>query len=136
MKMTNDAKNIVEVVLQRIPIQCAAEIPVELLEGNYELTMQRLIGKRDMMLMNMSSYILGMPKERIEVDKKWPATWWDAFKERWFPQWMLRRWPVEYERIYIDQQIFHAVCPHLNVKDKSTHVKWMYDISQGEPDAT
>ncbi len=23
-----------------------------------------------------------------------PATWWDALKERWFPRWALRRWPV------------------------------------------
>lgn len=25
----------------------------------------------------------------------WPATWWDAFKDRWFPAWAKRRWPVE-----------------------------------------
>ena len=25
-----------------------------------------------------------------------PTTWWDAFKERWFPTWALARWPAEY----------------------------------------
>lgn len=27
---------------------------------------------------------------------KYPRTWWSAFKERWFPLWLLRRFPVEY----------------------------------------
>jgi hypothetical protein len=30
---------------------------------------------------------------------KWPATWWDAFKDRWFPAWAKRRWPVEWRRL-------------------------------------
>jgi hypothetical protein len=25
-----------------------------------------------------------------------PDTWWDHTKERWFPAWALRRWPVQY----------------------------------------
>lgn len=29
---------------------------------------------------------------------KHPKTWWDAFKERWFYDWMKERWPVEYEK--------------------------------------
>ena len=28
---------------------------------------------------------------------RWPATWWDAFKDRWFPRWALRRWPVRWK---------------------------------------
>lgn len=27
-----------------------------------------------------------------------PRTWWDRTKERWFPKWALKRWPVEYEK--------------------------------------
>lgn len=37
-------------------------------------------------------------------DSKWvqrefrcPADWWEAFKDRWFPKWALKRWPVEWE---------------------------------------
>jgi len=30
---------------------------------------------------------------------RFPATWWDAVKERFAPDWMLRRWPVEYRTI-------------------------------------
>jgi hypothetical protein len=29
---------------------------------------------------------------------QYPADWWEAFKERWFPQRLLKRFPVQYER--------------------------------------
>jgi hypothetical protein len=32
--------------------------------------------------------------KRYEV--RWPANWKEAVKERWFPEWALRRWPVKY----------------------------------------
>jgi hypothetical protein len=39
-----------------------------------------------------------------------PADWWQAFKERWFFKWMLRRWPVVYKtyeaRAYFPQMVF------------------------------
>ena len=30
---------------------------------------------------------------------KYPRDWWEAVKERWFPAWALKRWPVLYNRI-------------------------------------
>jgi hypothetical protein len=29
-----------------------------------------------------------------ERDVTYPATWWQHFKQRWFPAWLLRRYPV------------------------------------------
>lgn len=34
---------------------------------------------------------------------RWPATWRDAFKERWFPAWAKKRWPVRYQTIAVDE---------------------------------
>jgi hypothetical protein len=34
----------------------------------------------------------------------YPADWWQAFKERWFPAWALKRWPAK-QRFFE----FHAV---------------------------
>jgi hypothetical protein len=31
-----------------------------------------------------------------KVEFKYPADWWQAFKERWFPEWLLKRYPVAY----------------------------------------
>lgn len=35
-------------------------------------------------------------------DVRFPADWWQAFKERWFPRWVNRRWPVQYRTFTID----------------------------------
>lgn len=31
-----------------------------------------------------------------KVEFKYPADWWQAFKERWFPAWLLKSYPVIY----------------------------------------
>ena len=31
-----------------------------------------------------------------KVTFKYPADWWEAFKEKWFKGWLLRRFPVNY----------------------------------------
>ena len=39
----------------------------------------------------------------------YPATWWDAFKERWAPAWFLRRWPASYSTF--DAAAFYPAMP-------------------------
>jgi hypothetical protein len=36
--------------------------------------------------------VLGQVIDR--QDFEYPADWWQAFKERWFPAWLLKRFPV------------------------------------------
>lgn len=43
-----------------------------------------------------------------------PADWWEACKERWFPRWALRRWPVRY-RVF-DVTAYHKY-PKLRLQD-------------------
>jgi hypothetical protein len=48
----------------------------------------------DRMVVRLQRFILS---ERLADESvRWPTTWWDAFKERWFPNWALRRWPAAY----------------------------------------
>ncbi len=43
-----------------------------------------------------SMTLKGREVERtIEETTHVPLTWWDHFKKRWFPNWMLKRWPVQ-----------------------------------------
>ena len=76
-------------------------------------------------ILQFRTWIHGMTKERVTVHETWPSDWWQAFKERWFPQWALRRWPVKHERIDIDQPIYLAVCPHIEDTKQGTHLEWM-----------
>ena len=42
---------------------------------------------------------------------EWPATWWEHVKQRWSPQWVLKRWPVKlsHGRLSVDAVINHPV---------------------------
>ena len=58
------------------------------------------------------------PGERIKV----PLTWWDHFKERNFPGWALRRWPVVYREIVVR---WTRVCPHMKVPKDRDHLEFL-----------
>jgi hypothetical protein len=36
--------------------------------------------------------VFGKQVDIVEI--RYPADWWQAFKERWFPKWLLKRYPV------------------------------------------
>lgn len=80
----------------------------------------------------MDSFIHGIPDHKIKIDRRFPRTWWDHFKHRWFPKRLKRKFPVDYERIYVDQIIYKAVCPHLHDDGQDKHVKWL--VQQEKPD--
>ena len=52
-------------------------------------------------------------EELDAVDIKYPRDWWQAFKERWFPRWLLERYPVDYKEHHVD---FFAKFPEYKYK--------------------
>ncbi len=44
----------------------------------------------------------------IDIRREWPKTWWDAFKLRWFPKWLLVRFPAEYAGIHFKENVYKA----------------------------
>ncbi len=60
----------------------------------------------------MRDYLWGEKPEYKEVS--YPADWWQAFKERWFPKWAKRRWPVEYEVRRITLHVLYPNFRHPN----------------------
>ena len=73
----------------------------------------------------VEAFIAAMPSKRIEINKEWPLDWWQAFRERWFPAWWLSRYPVRHDRIYISQQLYSQVCPHLQKDPTSIHLDFL-----------
>ena len=47
------------------------------------------------MAMSLIHIYYGYEIDRLQF--KFPRDWWEAFKERWFPEWARKRWPVVYE---------------------------------------
>lgn len=54
-----------------------------------------------------------------------PSSWWDATKERFLPEWILRKRPVKYDRIDIK-----ALYPYATFKDEQ--IIWKASIKHDE----
>lgn len=68
-----------------------------------------------------------------EFGQQTPMDWWEALKERWFPLWMIRRFPVRRRKITVEKNTWY-VCPHLPYEAEegnivqipiATHVYWL-----------
>jgi hypothetical protein len=81
----------------------------------------------DTLVWNLKTYILGLEDEKIVCHREWPEDWWQALRERWFPRWWLRRWPVLVKVHHREIVSFKAVCPHLNIKveRQELHLQWL-----------
>lgn len=85
---------------------------------------------REGLRIEMETFVAAMPTKLIEINKRWPKDWWQAFRERWFPVWWITRWPIQYKGIHIKQQLYSRVCPHLRKDSESMHLKFLtYDSS-------
>ena len=47
-------------------------------------------------------YVWAEKKSAQKQTITYPANWKEAFKERWFKEWMLEKWPVKYNNVCID----------------------------------
>lgn len=67
------------------------------------------------------TYLYGSGKERWRVE--YPATWWEHFKQRWFPAWALRRWPVR--KTIEEGDVFARVCPHVTFPSRESCLQFL-----------
>ena len=93
-----DGPNIQSVTLERMKLVAVEYITDELAEqfavpAKVELSM---LGKWscDEIVLRVVQEVYGWRGEAKVV--RYPADWWQAFKNHWFPTWALQRWPVEY----------------------------------------
>ena len=69
-------------------------------------------------------------RERVETEEmKLPDGWWEAFKERWFPGWALKRWPVKWKRFVVTTRVYHC-CPHLDVRANGPHLEFLRQVDR------
>lgn len=61
-------------------------------------------------VLQLHQYITGAQLDTQRVEH--PATWWDAFKERWFPEWARRRWPSNSIVHVFDVRVLYPTVPH------------------------
>jgi hypothetical protein len=98
---------------------------------NLEVTSQRLAHLSDCVVYTFSSFLANIHKQDKETTSlyKYPATPWEFFKEKYAPQWFLKRWPTRYEsKNVITWCERNFMCPHMSMpSDRWPHVLWLYE---------
>jgi len=56
---------------------------------------------------------------------EYPKDWWQAFKDRWFPLWAKKRWPVIMHKFIVD---FKVAYMDLAIPDKQT--RFYYNVME------
>ena len=112
--------NLEEIVLKKIRFGVRQNFSKRFLEDlkfetEYDVIYQQLCTQ-------LQWWALGKEVTKTVVDHvKYPATWKDAIKERFYPDFLKARFPVNY--IYRNVEIHHFhVCPHLDVPSQATHL--------------
>lgn len=86
-----------EVTLEKLNVSLKQVMAVHLLEAQVDVYFDQFI---EALVAEIKGYIWSEQHQHIEIEH--PRDWWQAFKEKWFLRWMLRRWPVEYTRHVFD----------------------------------
>ena len=60
-------------------------------------------------------YILGENLKKYSRHIEYPDGWWQAFKARWFPLWLLQRFPIRKKIFNLDIDVV-ALYPELSAK--------------------
>ena len=63
-----------------------------------------------------------------EISAHYPADWWQAFKERWFPALLLARWPVVYTWVMLSAW---ALYPKIALPDQHASIYLNKYVSSG-----
>ena len=80
------------------------------------------------LVMGISVIFLTKEEYTIHEDYDLPATWLDMFKEKYFPKWLKKRFPVKYRKLEHYKRYF-KVCPHHDVQfqgsSDTVHLPWL-----------
>lgn len=61
----------------------------------------------DQLELRVRGFILAEEDSLRHVEIRYPATWWQHFKQRWFPKRWLKRWPVREMVHTVDVEVIY-----------------------------
>jgi hypothetical protein len=85
-----------------------------LLEAPVEFIREHMMSA---VMANFHAFVWAESKSAKHIEVKYPCDWKEAFKERWFPKWLLNRYPVKYKEIVLDVK---AIYPEFRFAMKNT----------------
>lgn len=84
-----------EIQLEKIKLAFVEKVSNELLGAVVDIADVEDDFIRNMTTLRIQGYLWGELGETRTIS--YPATWWDAVKQRWFPRWLLVRYPTRFQ---------------------------------------
>lgn len=99
MKSVTAIPDTVTVKLEKLRVGAQVALSQELLGEDVKI-IQNVLNER--IIFSVKGYVWAESEKVRRQTIKFPRDWWQAFKERWFPNWLLNRYPVDYHIVDID----------------------------------
>lgn len=112
------AKN-VELTLTTVKAGCVKVIPEGILQSlKAEVSECFASGMREMALKLTAKMLADQEVSYAERTEEVPADWWQHFRQRWFPVWWLKQYPVKTKPIAVQVRTnVYRCCPHIPLCD-------------------
>lgn len=115
-------KEISRINLEKMQFEISKYIPESIL-GEARIDISETI--KNEMKAEIRFFLYGKEiKREIEETYSYPRDWWQAFKERWYPGFLKKQFPVKYRKVDKIIRHFH-ICPHLNIASKEKHLEFL-----------
>lgn len=120
--MKTDTFDRINIVIRRIiDSEIAERAPLAAI--NAELRRYELDYSSEIVL-ELRTWVIGT-KKTYTKPFRFPAGIWQHIKQKYAPQWFLKRWPVKFDEFVTATEIYH-ICPHANVKwEDRAHIEFM-----------
>lgn len=130
----NKFVDIEEIILQKIRFGVIETMDPSLLE---EIKISEPLSDfvSNMITVRLKGFVYGVDiaKEEStyhENEIEYPANWWEAFRERFFPEFWKRKYPIIYNEISTEvtiHQDFKNICPHIPKSLIKEHIYFLKD---------
>ena len=82
-----------ERILELIGVGVTRRVSEDILDPNYCVHRDRAHQLEDTLVIAIKGYVYGEHKDGVVIS--YPDGWWQAFRQRWFPAWVLKGRPVK-----------------------------------------
>ena len=117
--------------LEKMKFSVLSKLPVEFIDAEVDVSFGELFCI-DQMILRIKGFVWGEELEPRTI--KYPRDWWQAFKQRWFPEWALKRWPVMNTTLHISAAILYpGIVPSINGRNWHVQIAEIMNTKVIEP---
>lgn len=127
MSLDPDFGDVKEIVLSQYMTQINRIMPDDYSNVRFraQIIEDTLMGSVLQIRATLLAYRGKVESEVVKIE--FPSTWFEGFKKEFFPQLLLKRWPVKMTTLTIPKKTEHVkVCPHLNADAMNKHLQFFY----------